>query len=823
MRLDGYRRLLALPGLRTVLLLGLFAKVPVVAIPMVLTLHVTVGHHGGFGRAGLVMAAWTVGVAVGAPVQGRCLDRYGARPLFAVATTGQALFWGLAPHMSYPVLVATAMASGFVLVPGTTISRLAVASLVPQRLRHTAFVMDSMLTNLSYMTGPALGVVLATQVSTTAALTGVGVLLVASGVCVVACDPPLATLAGEPAVARPPLRRLLRGGLLAALACAFAAGVTSSGTEIAVVGALKHMDRITWTSQAMVLFAVCSIAGGLVYGGLRRSPSGALLVGALGLVIVPLGRLDTAPGLTLALVPAALLYAPAFAATAADASRYAHGGVRGVVMSVYSSCVTVGTALGGPLTGFALDTGGPAWAFAAIGGFAMFVAVLAHARLGTPRAERSAAEHQRREPTMQAVKHVVVVDTYGPTLRLVDRFREAGAALVRVQSTPEVPSVYRSSATTHGYVANIVHDGDLAATVRRVSAYGPIAVVAGGEIGVELADALSTELGLPSNGVALSDARRDKYVMVETIRRAGVPAARQILVDGDEQLDGWHRSIGGRVVLKPVRSAAGDQVMFCDTPEESIAAFHGIRGAKNIFSQHNTGVVAQEYLCGTEYMVNTVSRDGHHRVCEIWRTSRVQANGVPDIGDAAFVLPRRGDVPDVLADYACRVLDALGILHGPAHVEIKLTNAGPRLVEIGARIAGGDIPSYAQLAMGESQLDWTVHAYLDPEHFHAHADQDYERRRCVGNVALISPVDGILRGYRDLDAIRALESFQELQLHIQPGERIRRTVDDVTYAGALVLAHDTEEVVLRDANTVRYLDGVSFYELETEGARGGQR
>ncbi|MFI9386743.1 ATP-grasp domain-containing protein [Kutzneria sp. NPDC052558] len=418
---------------------------------------------------------------------------------------------------------------------------------------------------------------------------------------------------------------------------------------------------------------------------------------------------------------------------------------------------------------------------------------------------------------MQAGKNVVIVDSYGPTLRLADRFRAAGATLIRVQSTEEVPRVYQSSAPRDGYLENIVHSGDLAETARRVARHAPVAVVAGGEIGVELTDALNAELGLPGNGVELSAARRDKYVMIETIRRAGVPAARQILVDDEAQLTEWHRSIGGRVVLKPVRSAAGDHVMFCDTPEESVVAFGKICGATNVFSQHNSGVVAQEYLCGTEYMVNTVSRDGRHRVCEIWRTDRVRANGVPDIAAAATVLPRRGEAQDVLADYAGQVLDALGIRHGPAHVEIKLTNAGPRLVEVGARIAGGDMPSYAQMALGESQLDWTAHAYLEPRRFHERAGQEYRRTRCVGNVALISPVDGILRRYRDLDSLRSLDSFHELQLHVRPGERIERTVDDVTYPAALVLVHDTEEVVLRDTNTIRYLDGVGFYELEDEG------
>ncbi|MFG2805867.1 MFS transporter [Streptomyces massasporeus] len=823
MRLQAYRQVLGIPGLRSMLVLGVLAKIPVVAIPMILTLHVTAEQRLGFGRAGLLVALWTAGVAVGAPFQGRHIDRHGLRPLLVVASVCQALFWVSASRMPYPVLLGAALLSGLVLVPGTTISRLVISGLVPEERRHTAYAVDSMLTNVSYMIGPALGVALATQASSTVAFRGVGLLLVVSGVAVIVVNPALEP-GGEdrPAdSARPPLRQWLNRGLVATLACTFAAGMFSSGAEIGVVGSLQQRDQVGWITPVILVFGVCSMTGGILYGGLRRSPSAALIVACLGAVTLPLGLAARAPWLALALLPAALLYAPAFASTASAASAFSVAGARATAMSVYSTAMTVGTALGGPLVGAVLDRWGPGWAFATVGASILVISLLTlpllgHRARGAAAASTTPSETSKLEPVMSLAKHVVIVDSYAPTMRLAEHFQRAGATLVRVQSTKEVPHVYRSSFSTDLYVDNIVHE-DLGTTAARVAAYDPVAVVAGGENGVELADALSSALGVPSNGVQLSEARRDKYVMIETIKRAGVPAARQIMVGDGEQLEAWHRSIGGRVVVKPVRSAAGDHVFFCDTPEEALAAYRKIDGATNVFSERNHGVVAQEYLCGTEYIVNTVSRDGHHRICEIWRTSRLAVNGLSDLADAAYLIDRRGEAQDRLAAYSARVLDALGIRHGPAHLEVKLTNDGPRLVEVGARIAGGNIPSHAQLSIGESQLDWTVRAYLDPEGFHRGADEDYRRSRYVANLALISPVEGILRGYRDLDAIRRLESFHDMQVYVQPGERISRTVDDVTYAAAMLLLHDTEEVVLRDANTVRFLDGAGFYELEPEG------
>ena len=124
--------------------------------------------------------------------------------------------------------------------------------------------------------------------------------------------------------------------------------------------------------------------------------------------------------------------------------------------------------------------------------------------------------------------NVVIVDS-SPTAPLAGEFRLAGVSLVRVQSTPEVPKVYRGPLHLDGYLANLIHHGDVTATAARLGGYHPAAVVPGGEIGVELTDALSAALGTPGNGVELSRARRDKFVMIETVKGAGLAGARSCL------------------------------------------------------------------------------------------------------------------------------------------------------------------------------------------------------------------------------------------------------------------------------------------------------
>jgi len=409
---------------------------------------------------------------------------------------------------------------------------------------------------------------------------------------------------------------------------------------------------------------------------------------------------------------------------------------------------------------------------------------------------------------------VVIVDPYGPVKHLAEAFHSAGYDCLRVQSTADVPPLYRSSVIpAQVFSGTIIHSGDWAATLASVAAHNPAAVVPGGEVGVEFADRLSESLGLPSNGTALSKARRDKYLMIETIKKAGLRGAQQLLVTSSEQLAAWHTRVGSRIVIKPIRSAGGDSIHFCDTQEESVKAYLSILGSRNIFGQDNDIALAQEYLPGAEYMVDTVSHDGRHYVSDMWRTTRICANDMIDLCCSLQIIPPEGEIAGQLTGYAYQVLDALGIRFGPAHVEIKLTPQGPALVEAGARVAGGSIPSVARLSTGESQHEWTARAYVRPEVFHDRRGEPYRIQRFCAIVALISPVHGTLEGYCGLERIESLESFHSMHVSVRPGEQITRTIDDLTYPVVVTLAHDVEEVVYRDMNTIRYLDGPHFYRL----------
>ncbi|WP_328915052.1 ATP-grasp domain-containing protein [Streptomyces sp. NBC_00223] len=410
---------------------------------------------------------------------------------------------------------------------------------------------------------------------------------------------------------------------------------------------------------------------------------------------------------------------------------------------------------------------------------------------------------------------VAIVDAYSTARYFAPLFHARGYRCVHVQSAPSVPAVYAATFHPDDFGDHVVHRGELSDTVGALARLRPDAVIAGIESGVELADRLSEAMGLRTNGTARSEPRRDKFRMVEQIKAAGLPGAAQLLATDRDELAAWYAASGaGQVVVKPVKSAGNDGVHFCDDEAGVLAALDALIGTDSALDLRNNAVVAQEYLLGVEYYVNTVSLDGVHYVTDVHSTRHLNVNGVRDLLGGSHLLPRRGPEQDQLVEYVSAVLDALGIRNGPAHTEVKLTEDGPRLIETASRICGADLPVLVDAAIGASQLAWTVDAYTDPTGFAERAKEDYRVREHAICVNMVSPRAGTLRAYPKLDELSALPSFHGTLTRVRPGDRIHRTVNDFTYPMLVHLLHPSRAVLLRDYATARYLDGDGFYEVD---------
>lgn len=394
--LAPYRQVLALRGVRALLLVGILARVPATAIGMTLTLYVVNGMGLSWAQAGLVTAAYTVGAAVGQPLTGRLIDRRGMRTTMAVTAVVEGIAWAFAPHVSYAELLLVSVVGGLFALPVFSAVRLSLAAMVPAESRRPAFALDSMIVEVSFMIGPAVAVLLAMNLPAGTGLYAVAAGVVASGAGMCWLNPPTQPEGvGVPATA-PARRTWLRPRLVALLIVAFGATFVLGASEITIVATLKESGSQQWTSAAYVLWCAYSLVGGLIFGAARWRVSSVALVGALAVLTIPVGLAGGWPWVVLALLPSGLLCAPSMTATNDNLTAVVPPAARGEANGVLSSAFTIGVAAGAPFAGIVIDHASPAWAFAAAGTVGA-VAVLAAAPLFR-RAPAAVAEDEPRVP-----------------------------------------------------------------------------------------------------------------------------------------------------------------------------------------------------------------------------------------------------------------------------------------------------------------------------------------------------------------------------------------------------------------------------------------
>jgi predicted MFS family arabinose efflux permease len=357
MSFSVYARILGIRDARNALLLGLLIRAPMWAGSIILTLHVvtTLGHS--YSAAGLLTTCSTVALAVSAPWRGRLLDVRGLRRTVLPQLVVLATVWSIAPWVGYWLLLPLAFVGGLFVVPTFSIVRQVLISAVDDRQRTAALSLDSFATELSFMVGPVAGVLAATYLDTRWALFGAEMLTVLGGVLVWILNPRLLREEDQ-ATEHVGTRSWLSPLVIAILAASAASTVVLTGTDLGIVAALRSMGHPESIGWVLAIWGLGSAVGALVYGALHRAVPVFLLLALLSATTLPVVLANNRFTLTVLLFVAGFFCAPTITATIDHLSRVVPPRARGEVMGWHGSSLTIGSALGAPIAGVAIDRGG---------------------------------------------------------------------------------------------------------------------------------------------------------------------------------------------------------------------------------------------------------------------------------------------------------------------------------------------------------------------------------------------------------------------------------------------------------------------------------
>lgn len=304
--------------------------------------------------------------------------------------------------------------------------------------------------------------------------------------------------------------------------------------------------------------------------------------------------------------------------------------------------------------------------------------------------------------------------------------------------------------------------------------------------------------------------RRDKFLLHEVLRRAGLPHCQQRLCSTRAEIDEFCAS-EECVVVKPSRGVGSEGVFVCRTASAARTALDAILEQPRFGANAGiTEVLVQSFLDGPEFAVDSVSRHGCHKICAVWKYDKRR---VSEFAPRVYFETGLVAADDAVCNAVVDALDAVGFVNGPAHTEVILhgENATATVVEINCRFHNADVRPLVWAAGGIDAIAATAAAFANQHEWETIPDRPPTVE--VGAILLhlnCCTLDRAkpLRAFRYdvLRSIRMLPSVLKAHVyptHSKPGLLIPPTVDIKSDAGYVLLANANRDLCRADADTIR--------------------
>ncbi|MFF1295576.1 MULTISPECIES: ATP-grasp domain-containing protein [unclassified Streptomyces] len=267
----------------------------------------------------------------------------------------------------------------------------------------------------------------------------------------------------------------------------------------------------------------------------------------------------------------------------------------------------------------------------------------------------------------------------------------------------------------------------------------------------------------------------DKHAMRDLLAARGLSPVSFEAVATRREVPDAVRRIGRPAVVKPT-ALAGSRGVFLWQEEADLAVWTALVEQYD----YDGPFLVEEYLRGPEYSVETLSRDGEHRIVGI--TEKL-LGAPPLFVEAGHVHPaplppeRRQAVEDLTTE----LLTACGYRFGPAHTEVIWTEAGPRVVESQARLGGDRIPRLIQLATG-LDIEQAIFAGL------AGTPAGPAEATATALVRFFAFPSGHVDEIRGLEKAAGLAYVDELSLKLHPGDTVTEVRDSKSRHGHVIVS-----------------------------------
>ena len=366
----------------------------------------------------------------------------------------------------------------------------------------------------------------------------------------------------------------------------------------------------------------------------------------------------------------------------------------------------------------------------------------------------------------------------------------------------------------------IEEDEDFDVFIGRLRKYDLELVFPGCEYGVRLADRINAALGLRGNDPSTTYLRCNKSGMNEALGKAGIRRIESMRVTCPKDIeDFWKRYDLEKCVLKFAESAATIGLKICSSLQDALDHYKLMLETPTANGEVNAEVLIQEFIGGTEYIVNTLSCDGKHMVTDMWVYSKVRSETGTLAYDYAKLIKDLEPGHTEMVQYVYDVLDAVEMRWGICHTEIKIDRKGPVLIETNARPMGlAMTDTYLDEALGHHQTDLAVSVLLDPSRFREISQRRYCPRKYALMKLMIVPED-IKGSFAPTFVIgNMIRSTREILFFGKEGiSSYHRTIDLDTSPLTIKMINEDYGALMKDYEMLRLIESNYFQLFYTLG------
>ncbi|HYZ78580.1 MAG TPA: ATP-grasp domain-containing protein [Gaiellaceae bacterium] len=381
--------------------------------------------------------------------------------------------------------------------------------------------------------------------------------------------------------------------------------------------------------------------------------------------------------------------------------------------------------------------------------------------------------------------------------RAIERARELGARVVAVDRNADAPGLAAADET------EVVDFSDVDAAVevgRRHGVEGVMTVAA--DRAVPIVAAVAERLGLPGIGSETAHVMTHKVAMRRQLAEHGVPQPRFAAVRTHTEARAAADAVGFPAVLKPADAAGQRGVFRLGSFDDLEAHLHAALAAST-----SAEAIVERYHAGDEVNTLLVATGGDVRL--LTASDRMRPDGVGFGVALAHVYPSTffGHALEEVERVAVAAVRALGLRTGIAYPQLLVGDGGVRVVEVAARIPGGQMGEVPRVGIGIDLVEIAVLQALGRD-----VPEELLRPRFQQPFAIsfLTARPGVLPTgkVRRVEGVGRAEAFPgvvRVETYIQPGETIRPVQVDGDRRGYVIALGDTNLDALERAQAAAAL------------------